>query len=249
MIYEALRSYYKSSSSRFFPILGMHRSGTSLLSRILHQKGVNMGNRLDANPSFGNQDGHYEDKEPLAINTRLLKLNGGNWQNPPESFNPLTYSKKFRYLLCRFRMLRYIHSRSSENWGFKDPRLVLTFSLWKRELSNQKLKPICIFRQPEDVVSSLVRRESMNPIHALNLWKLYNRYLLIHIDTFDEYLLLQYKDFAEDPLRCDELLNRVCPETEAKVSSLTRSLNHSRYNEFVGSEAQEIFKELKRYKS
>ena len=52
-------------------VLGMHRSGTSLLSSILRRMGVNMGTNF-LNEDYWNPYGYWEDKDFLWINKGIL---------------------------------------------------------------------------------------------------------------------------------------------------------------------------------
>lgn len=54
-------------------IIGMHRSGTSLLSRVLEQTGVFMGNKKDEN----NEALFF-----LKFNDWILKQANATWDNP-----------------------------------------------------------------------------------------------------------------------------------------------------------------------
>src|ERR1700683_4868218 len=65
-------------------ILGMHRSGSSLLTRILNILGVYLGppqTLLEARPD--NPTGFWELAEVNRINDELLSRFGGRWSDPP----------------------------------------------------------------------------------------------------------------------------------------------------------------------
>src|SRR5512132_1949060 len=69
-------------------IVGMHRSGTSLIAQILKQSGLYLGsedNLLGSN--VGNPDGHFEHLGFIELNDAILKHLGGSWEFPPE-FQP-----------------------------------------------------------------------------------------------------------------------------------------------------------------
>ena len=56
-------------------VLGMHRSGTSLVTRLLVEMGVYMGPRLDVR--------NWEDADFQKTNQTILDMAGGNWGKPP----------------------------------------------------------------------------------------------------------------------------------------------------------------------
>lgn len=65
-------------------ILGMHRSGTSLLTRILNLIGVYLGSdeALTVEPAEANPKGYWEHHEITSISDAILKRPGGSWDAP-----------------------------------------------------------------------------------------------------------------------------------------------------------------------
>ena len=63
-------------------VLGMHRSGTSILSKVLINLGVDMGEG-DTKGGISNIDGHNEDFEMLSINEKILEKLNATWYEPP----------------------------------------------------------------------------------------------------------------------------------------------------------------------
>ena len=62
-------------------VLGMHRSGTSVLARALPVLGISLGERLlPAHPC--NPKGFFEDADINAGNRALLKELGASWESP-----------------------------------------------------------------------------------------------------------------------------------------------------------------------
>ena len=64
-----------------FIIVGMHRSGTSLMGNILSDSGVHMGDRQLA-PASDNPKGFFEDRDFYDINRRILSDNAASWNEP-----------------------------------------------------------------------------------------------------------------------------------------------------------------------
>lgn len=65
-------------------ILGMHRSGTSLLTRVLNLIGLDLGpEHLLLQPRFGNLKGFWEHEEIISLNDAILERLGGKWWEPP----------------------------------------------------------------------------------------------------------------------------------------------------------------------
>jgi Sulfotransferase family len=149
-------------------VIGMHRSGTSMITRMLEQLGLFMGK---------DKDGNDEAKFFLKLNDWLLGKAGGAWDNP-EIFHYLLNDKPVRALtldyldfslsspstLSFLGFQAYWQYRSPKNltipWGWKDPRNTFTLPLWLDLFPQAKV--IHIYRHGIDVASSLyVRREKI----------------------------------------------------------------------------------------
>src|SRR5438132_6905958 len=145
-------SLYQMTRPRTIVILGMHRSGTSSLARMVNLCGASLGGPV-AGANDWNQTGHWESVEGLAINDLILHLSGGSWYNPP---GHLYCDSLLRCKMKRF--LGQLHRDGTAIW--KDPRTVLTFPLWKPLLRNYT--PVAIFRHPMSVARSLQRRDGFS---------------------------------------------------------------------------------------
>lgn len=55
----------------------------------------------------------------------------------------------------------YITRRSSDVWGMKDPRLVLTWPAWRRALDGHDVHLIPVLRTPQRVAASLTARDGV----------------------------------------------------------------------------------------
>lgn len=132
-------------------ILGMHRSGTSLIAGILHRLGISMGDNFTQSDPWD----HYEDPVMVTLNQQLLTAAGGNWHNPPGAKKLWTSSHQYNE-----RIQRYIRDRNNGSpWGFKDPRTCLTVNLWHHHLSFwDEPKYILVWRNKDHIIHSLVKR-------------------------------------------------------------------------------------------
>ena len=158
-------------------VLGMHRSGTSLVAGILAQLGIDMGKRLLGANAF-NPTGYWENVEVVDINTKILQAAGGNWKNVPSEKNILKCNKLFSQQIKQF-----ISSQKAEFWGFKDPRLCLTVSLWSKYLKNAFY--VVVFRNPVQVAQSLNKRDGIDIKEGLRLTAIYNDRLTKFIQSTD----------------------------------------------------------------
>ena len=135
-------------------ILGMHRSGTSLLTRLLSLLGVELG--PDAHlmaPTKFNPTGFWEHEGIVALNDELLARLGGRWQEPPPLAPGWERDPALDDLREKARALVAADFAGRAEWGFKDPRTCLTLPFWKTLLP--PMRYILCVRNPADVAHSL----------------------------------------------------------------------------------------------
>lgn len=148
-----------------FVIVGMHRSGTSLVSRILDRSGVFMG--LDL------QEDH-ESKFFIKLNKWIYENAGADWARP------MALQELMDYEPAKKKVEEYVKSRVSSKsskkysgkrlkkglfdldskWGWKDPRNGPTLPIWKEIWPEMKI--IHVTRHGVDVAASLQARSSKN---------------------------------------------------------------------------------------
>lgn len=172
---------------RCLVVLGMHRSGTSVLMGTLRDAGVHIGQVLAASIE-GNRRGLQEAPAVLYMHEQLLEANGGSWREPPETVVWGELHRSVRDL--------FVESRAQQPlWGFKDPRTLLTLEGWLEVLP--QLEPVGIFRDPLAVARSLERRNGFPLEQGLALWTAYNQRLLAWHHRRPFPLI----EFAADPAR------------------------------------------------
>jgi Sulfotransferase family len=165
-------------------VVGFHRSGTSLLTQLLHRAGLFVGDKLlGALPS--NPYGHYEDREVLEFHREVMDAHGVGWQvDGPQLF---TLGRKHWAHMQDFAARRNAKHRI---WGFKDPRVCFFLGPWKHIMPAAKF--VIVYRDPIDCARSLESRHAsdylqdsgpadehlrffIEPDHALRMWDANNR--------------------------------------------------------------------------
>jgi hypothetical protein len=173
----------------------MHRSGTSLLARLLNLAGLYLGrpeDMLPANPT--NPDGHWEHEGIVAVNEQLLAAFGGGWDLPP---NPRALDDHRR--IARFEEVGRAHLAGFEGhapWGWKDPRNSLTLPFWRRLVG--PLHVVVCVRNPLEVALSLRMRNGSTIAFGLALWAAYTDALL-QATTRDERIVTHYQHYISEP--------------------------------------------------
>ena len=142
-------------------LVGMHRSGTTMLARMLADLGVFLGHHLEQNHEAvafldRNDDvlarAHATWDRPLGV-LELLE-HPGACRAVAESLRRSTGTLKFRrsYLGAK----RIARGPGEGPWGFKDPRTTVTWPLWLELMPEPKL--VYVRRHGVDVAASLWRR-------------------------------------------------------------------------------------------
>ena len=165
-------------------VVGMHRSGTTLVAKIVHAMGVNMGQDLEKNA---------ESRFFLGANEWLFRFAGATWDRP-ENIRHLLASDQTRRAVCdhlgylirspyaarHMGLGRYVRYRTMRSvglpWGWKDPRNTFTLPFWQEFFD---IRVVNVARHGVDVAHSLLRRHefmvekiaAMGPIARLRYWR------------------------------------------------------------------------------
>jgi len=164
--------------SLIYVVLGMHRSGTSLASSLIHWAGIPMC-RYDCMRGDETQPyGYYEDPGLKQVNRRILWGARGNWHNPPGYKAIIASAHKHEQ-----EMIELLEKRCNVPvWGWKDPRTALTVTAWHNAMkrADHIVRYVVARRDETGVVQSLLRRNGENDVTWAKLYKTYNR----RIDMF-----------------------------------------------------------------
>lgn len=175
-------------------VLGMHRSGTSMIAGILKILGINMGEKL-LGADWSNPLGHFEDIEFISLNDEILKKAEGSWDNPPFGEKILAQKEKFS---DRIKAL-IEKKKKSEIWGWKDPRTALTIELYLPYLENFYF--IVCYRDWKSIAYSLQRRNKMEIEKGIKLSKIYYQRIdrFFHTHPNLKKLQLNYEEVIKKP--------------------------------------------------
>ena len=154
-------------------ILGMHRSGTSSVTRAVNLLGVYLGEDAQVqHTGSDNPEGFWEHREILDLQVKLLaRLNRG-WDASAPLPTGWQESAAVRPFVERLRRVITADFGEHPVWGWKDPRTCLLLPVWRKLLGelNTGLTGIFVVRNPVEVASSLIRREPIPFERALAIW-------------------------------------------------------------------------------
>jgi hypothetical protein len=152
-------------------VLGMHRSGTSALTRVLNIFGATLP-RNTMGAGLGNETGHWEPQKLVDFHDEVLCELDSSWHD----WHALDLSKLTA--LCRAEIKARIAEIIAAEYGeaslfvVKDPRICRFAPLFLEALTEVGIiaRSVLIFRNPLEVAQSLERRDGMPPEEASLLW-------------------------------------------------------------------------------
>ena len=152
-------------------VLGMHRSGTSALARVLALCGADLGARVSG-AGAGNETGHWEDATSVEINERLLEAFGARWDDPFAL--PAGWERTEAGRRAAAEVAAYVATDRARQalWAAKDPRLCLAGGPWRDAMQSVGQRPaaVVLLRHPLEVAHSLLSRDGIALERGLLLW-------------------------------------------------------------------------------
>ena len=159
----------------------MHRSGTSLISKIIESQGVFMGHRKQKD----NESVFF-----LDINEKIFRLINATWDTPDNfAYANTFFRNNIKKIILKelasksniryFGLRKYLHNHNFDKlnypWGWKDPRNIFTYDYWKQIFPGAKI--IHIYRNPVDVANSM-RIRQLNFIEKFETNETFRNYCL-----------------------------------------------------------------------
>ncbi|HIK29174.1 MAG: sulfotransferase [Oscillatoriaceae bacterium SKW80] len=195
-------------------VTGMHRSGTSLMASFIKALGVNIGERLFPADNF-NVKGYFEDLDILEFQRLVLqkscRTEEAGWPDWGWTESEYLDRDNFKNHMQTARELIAARERTSNIWGWKDPRTTLMLDFWAELLPDARY--LFVYRLPWDVADSILRLNApvftAHPDYPLRIWAFYNRHLLdFYIKYPQRCILLNINTFLHSPKSAIKLLEK-----------------------------------------
>jgi hypothetical protein len=153
-------------------VLGMHRSGTSALARLLNLCGAVLPEGLVEPSPEVNATGFWESRALLALHDEILAAAGGSWHDLRELDPGWFASDAAAGFRARLGALLAREYAGAPLLLVKDPRLCRLLPLWRQVLREMHIEPLVVLpvRNPLEVAASLRERDGFGEGKALLLW-------------------------------------------------------------------------------
>ncbi|WP_169978956.1 sulfotransferase family protein [Tautonia rosea] len=153
-------------------VLGMHRSGTSALTRVLSLLGAALPRNLMPAVQESNALGHWESLDLMVIHDEMLASVGSSWHDVtpfPEGWQHSAAAEPFRDRILEVLERDY---RNTSMFVVKDPRACRFVPFWLDLVDRFGATPLAIVpvRNPLEVATSLQRRDGFSITKGAMLW-------------------------------------------------------------------------------
>lgn len=212
---ERQMSSPQADNKRAFVVLGMHKSGTTLVAEILHKAGISMEDGATEPGGYDNGQ-KMERARAQDINKRYLVCEGSDSHDilpPSKGMDPALHAA----CLAQARaMITDLSPPGAAPWGFKDPRTLLTLQLWQEAFACTHISPclIGVYRNPVEVFGHykrLLRRKWLHRdpaflLRVLQSWCTHNRALLDLANQTPDLALFDFTALMTDEAEMQRLL-------------------------------------------
>jgi hypothetical protein len=191
----------KSNDGCLIVVLGMHRSGTSAITRAMETLGAELGLRLFPGAAGINDKGYFEDIDIHSLNVELMSIAGMDWHAMAE-INLNTIDRQVLDEL-QTKAISLLRKKSAgKTLALKDPRIARLLPFWQPVFAclNVRTRYVIALRNPISVAQSLSKRDGFPHEKSYLLWLAHMVPALL--STRDcERVLLSYDRLMDSPGR------------------------------------------------
>lgn len=236
----------RAESSSGLLVVGMHRSGTSAVTGLLHNFGYNVGQSLLPGNEF-NEKGYFEDTSIVIENENMLVKLSRSWCDERPIHRSAWHSDAVTASIEHLATCIISTFDLSKPWIIKDPRIARLLPAWQRvfQIVGETPAVIICIRHPEEVAASLWKRDGIPPQRAYLLYALH----LLEAEGGSRCFrraVIDYGDLITDWRHSiDNLLRRLGPKhidqldvfDNSDLAFITASLRHHlvQHNDVVSS--------------
>jgi len=168
---SAERAVQSALSATAILVLGMHRSGTSAIARVLNLRGADLGRDL-LPAKQDNERGFWENAAILGLHERFFARQQWQWHDLLTPKTGWQHDAPARELVAGLPAVLEQQYGDSRLLLVKDPRLSLLAPLWIEALAAQRTRVafVIMVRHPDEIAASLAKRDGFSPARSHWLW-------------------------------------------------------------------------------
>jgi len=202
------------------------RSGSSLISYMLNELGVFVGNCKK--PDKWNVNGYFENIPITDIVVKYLKEN--DIHNLGKKYQPINLDKKFEHFGHKINNTILKQGlQKGENWLYKNPKTPICWRLFNEHFPNAKW--IILERNTKEHLNSLLRTKFMDAydtekewLDFINIYKNYHNDIRKNCNT----ITINMSDMFNDN---KNLINNICEFLDIEKKDVSYCLNKKVWNE------------------
>lgn len=224
-----------SAKSSAILVLGMHRSGTSAVARMLNLLGAELGTSL-LEAGYSNEKGFWEHRKAYELDDQLLQRLGLSWHDLRELPADWRSHPAAKRAEVEIRELIAAEFSDCPLWAIKEPRMCRLAPLWIDAVAAEGVQPkaLIVLRDPREVAASLRVRDRWAAEHTHLLWlrhvmeaELATRHIPRCVVSYDDLL----RDWRNTAQRIGQQLGITWPRTvDDAGSDIAAYLDHGERN-------------------
>ncbi len=184
-------------------VLGMHRSGTSVVARLLNMMGAYFApENVMMPPTPENPKGYWERNDIVLLNEGILANLGATW-NRMSTLDLSRISEDLQQEFNKQALAILQGLDANRPWMAKDPRFCLLLPLWLKLLEVPVF--VYVYRNPIQTAQSLRSRDNFSIHYGIALWEKYNLHALTHSAGLPR-ILISFHELMADPVNTVKFL-------------------------------------------
>lgn len=203
------------SQKHIYAVLGMARSGTSVITRGLQAVGVDLGDQL-YRPDHRNPKGFYEDVDIVYKLNRSILYHLDYPMLPNVVAAEIQNGNK---LLAQYkqRAIKLLEQRfvNTNHWGFKDPRNIVLLPFWQDVFAELSLNQhyVIALRNPLASAQSVQKLSKKELEQGLLAWLLH-LYSAVELTQGHQAIVIAYEAMLKQPkTQLERLKDKLCVHT------------------------------------
>lgn len=208
-------------------VLGMHRSGTSVLSGLVSLQGFHLGvSQMPVRED--NPKGFFENFAIYSFNQKILEDHGVSWDDYSFVFDDISEEKLVSYRIKAREIIKAEFGIAKKIF-IKDPRMCILFPLWETVLKDLgfRIKVIVVYRSPMEVALSLKARNDFVLEKSLLLWSHYSFQAILNTQSYEKKMFVQ---FSRDYTNLDVFLQKLAGFAGIELNSAIIKASHDLYS-------------------